>query len=425
MPYLTSLRALLCLSLVLTVANVWSSTQPTAGDFSRLGLFINQIQEANPEIQAAQAGIDAAQARFQGAAKPIYNPEMTLEGEKVEGDGSFNYAVGLSQTFDTHNKRGAGEQVSQAHLEAIKSGLSALRQAKIVGLLDAIAQIENSKEIISLTQQRLQLLERFQHLAEQRHQAGDVPLIEVELARLAVAEAAMAHAQASGELIVAKGAFFALAGAFPPEQLRLPASLPTHLSAELSNDQLVTQHPQVKQALLKAQAARWKTDAIDRDRRSDPTLGVMASREDDANKLTLSISMPLQIRNNFSSQVTVAHSEALQIEQEAQQIYRTTLAQLQTARDGYMLISQAWQVWVSRGQRSLKQQSELLEQLWQAGELETTEYLVQLQQNLDTRIAGAELHGALWNAWVKWLAAAGQVSEWVGIPADSATTSAY
>lgn len=433
MSFFTCLRASLCACLVASGATVWAPAILSAGLPSSvdsavgLGPFINRILDANPEIQAAQAAVDAASARVLGVGLPLHNPELALEGEKVGAANS--YGIGLSQTIDWHDKRGVQEQAVQAGLDATRSALDALRQAKAVELLDAMVRILNSKEITSLAKQRFQLLERFQTLAEQRQSAGDIPVTEVELARMAVAEAAMAHAQAGGELVEARGDFFALAGEPPPERLHLPATLPTILPDGWENEQLASSHPNVRQAHLLARVARMQINAAGRERRADPTLGFMAGREDAENRLTLSFSMPLQVRNNFRSSVAVARSEALQAEQEAQQIYRTTLAQLQTARDRYTLISRAWRVWVSRGQSSLKQQSQLLEQLWQAGELETTGYLVQLQQTLDTRIAGAELHGSLWHAWVNWQAATGQVFEWIGNPvigkSDAVATSSY
>jgi len=435
MSFFTYLRAGLCACLVANAATAWSSISPSgqppssARNVTNLSQFINRILDENPEIQAAQAAIDAAHARVQGAGLPIYNPELELEGAKTERTDFYDYGVGLSQTIDMHDKRGAQERAIQAKLEATRSALHALRQTKAVELLDAMVRILNNKEITSLTKQRFQLLERFQTLAEQRQNAGDIPLIKVELARLAVAEAAMAHAQAGAELVEAKGDFFALAGKPPPEPLHLPSTLPSSLPNAQEDEQLAGSHPNVRQIHLLAQVARMQINATDRERRADPTLGLMAGREDEENKLTLSFSMPLQVRNDFRSSVTAARSEALQAEQEAQQAYRTTLAQLRTARDRYTLVSQAWRVWLSRGQSSLKQQSQLLEQLWQAGELETTEYLVQLQQTLDTRIAGAELHGAMWHAWIEWQAATGQVFEWIGSPAistsDAAATSSY
>ena len=424
MSFFTCLRAGLCACLVASATAAWSSDtssgvqSPPVGNVTNLSQFINRILDRNPEIQAAQAAIDAARARVQGADLPIYNPELELEGAKTAHTDFYDVGVGLSQTIDIHDKRGAQEQVIQAELEATRSALSALRQTKAVALLDAMVRILNSSEITLLAKQRFQLLERFQALAEQRHSAGDIPLIKVKLTRLAVAEAAMAHAQAGGELVEAKGDFFTLAGEPAPKELHLPATLPAHLPDQ-SSEQLASTHPSVRQVHLLALAARVQINASDRTRKADPTLGLMVGREDEANKLTLSFSMPLQVRNNFRSNVTIARSEALQAEQEAQQVYRATLAQLQTARERYTLVSRAWHVWVSRGQSSLKKQSQLLEQLWQAGELETTEYLVQLQQMLDTRIAGAELHGAMWRAWIKWQAATGRVFEWISNPVIS------
>ncbi len=425
MSFFTCLRAGLCACLVASATAAWSSDVPSGvqsppvGNVTNLSQFINRILDRNPEIQAAQAAIDAARARVQGAGLPIYNPELELEGAKTAQTDFYDVGVGLSQTIDIYDKRGAQEEAIQAELEATQSALSALRQAKAVALLDAMVRILNSSEITLLTKQRFQLLERFQALAEQRQSAGDIPLIKVKLTRLAVAEAAMAHAQAGGDLVEAKGDFFTLAGEPPPKQLHLPATLPARLPDAQSSEQLASTHPKVRQVHLLALAARMQINASDRTRKADPTLGLMVGREDEANKLTLSFSMPLQVRNNFRSSVMTARSEALQAEQEAQQVYRTTLAQLQTARERYTLVSRAWHVWISRGQSSLKQQSQLLEQLWQAGELETTEYLVQLQQMLDTRIAGAELHGAMWHAWIKWQAATGRVFEWISKPVIS------
>ncbi|MCF6283438.1 MAG: TolC family protein [Candidatus Polarisedimenticolaceae bacterium] len=239
MSFITCLRAGLCACLVTSAATAWSSTiqlSLAAGNMTGLSQFINQILDKTPEIQAAHSAIEAAQARLQGAGLPIYNPELELEGEKREGADHYDYGIGLSQTIDLHDKRSMQERAAQAELAATQSALNALRQTKAVELLDAMVRILNSKEITSLTKRCFQLLERFQTLAEKRHSAGDIPLIEVELTRLAVAEAAMTHALAGGQLVEAKGDFFTLAGKLPPKRLHLPASLPTYPPAEYSRE---------------------------------------------------------------------------------------------------------------------------------------------------------------------------------------------
>lgn len=417
MSFFTCLRASLCACLVAGAAGAWASAVPSGqpssstGSAAGLGPFINRILDENPQIQAARAAVDAARARMQGAGRPLYNPELGLEGEKTESDD--NYWIGLNQTIDLHDKRSAREQAGRAELDAVQAALQALRQAKAVELLDAMVRILNSQKITSLARQRFQLLERFRDLAEQRQHTGDIPLIEVELARLAVAEAAMARAQAAAGLAEARGDFLALAGELPPGHLRMPAALPSSLPDAAGDEQRAAGHPDVRQAHLLAQAARKQINATDRNRKADPTLGVTGGRDGEESTVILSFSMPLQVRNDFRSSVDAARSEALQAEQEAQQAYRTALARLRAARDRYTLTSDAWRTWTAGGQKSLEQQSDLLERLWRAGELGTTDYLIQLQQTLNTRIAGAELQGGLWRAWIDWQAASGQVFEWL------------
>ncbi|MGB2692965.1 MAG: TolC family protein, partial [Thermodesulfobacteriota bacterium] len=66
------------------------------------------------------------------------------------------------------------------------------------------------------------------------------------------------------------------------------------------------------------------------------------------------------------------------------------------------------------GQLSLQRQGDLLQRMWDAGELSTTEFLVQLRQTLDTRESALQLKLTLWRAWFEWLAASGQVDKWLG-----------
>ncbi len=67
------------------------------------------------------------------------------------------------------------------------------------------------------------------------------------------------------------------------------------------------------------------------------------------------------------------------------------------------------------GRHSLDRHGALLERRWEAGELSTTDYLVQLRQSLDTRESALDLQLTLWLAWFEWLAASGQVDNWLGL----------
>ncbi|WP_419631261.1 hypothetical protein [Thiolapillus sp.] len=88
-------------------------------------------------------------------------------------------------------------------------------------------------------------------------------------------------------------------------------------------------------------------------------------------------------------------------------------AQLKSAGQRYTLVSDAWKQWLSQGRSSLQKRIRLLETLWRAGEISTTDYLLQVQQALDTQIAGIELHGDFWNAWLAWMNHSASLDNWL------------
>ena len=395
---------------VCSTSSLAAMTSAQAQTLARHAAIVAQALTANPEIQAARASLEAIQARLGGAGLPLYNPELELEAERTDIN---TFSVGIRQTLDWHAKQDTQERLMRAELAAAQAQLAALQLRKTAALLQALGGIRLHQEIARLSRRRSEILERFTSLAEQRHRVGDIPQAEMELARLSLAEAVMQHASFGAELIQAQSDFFRLSGRSlqspPPFPQALPASLPGNADAVA----LARQHPQVLAAHLTAQAMRQGVQAEDRQRRADPTIGLRAGQEDRDNLLALSLAMPLQVRNDFRSRVDSARAQALKAEQEALQVLRSVHARLQAARERYDLIARAWSLWSSQGRSSLQLRIELLEAQWQAGEMNTTDYLLQVRQTLDTQISGTRLQGDLWNAWIEWLSASGALATWL------------
>ncbi|NOX92559.1 MAG: hypothetical protein GXP18_08965 [Gammaproteobacteria bacterium] len=55
-------------------------------------------------MQGAQARVDAAQARSDGADRPLHNPSLGLDAERTDINTSI---IGLTQTLDWSDKQGA------------------------------------------------------------------------------------------------------------------------------------------------------------------------------------------------------------------------------------------------------------------------------------------------------------------------------
>ena len=399
-----------------SMATLWmspsfSTEQPIATtNLDRLIVIVDQAMMSNPEIQAAEAAVEATQAQLAGAKLPINNPELGLEAERTDVE---TYALGISQTLDWHDKQGAHEQVAEMRVSAAQESLVALKLNKATELLVAAGSITTQRQINQLAKRRTEIMRRSVALAERRLAAGDIPLGDLELARLSMAEAAMREAQTGAELIRANNVFFTLSGRQLQDDISLPSKLVYEWPDAGNAEATASNHPAVKSAQRLAQVARLQIRAVDQGRKADPTIGFAAGRDDDENLVGFSISIPLHVRNNFRSDVDAARAEALQAEQQALQTFREVVARLQAARERYQMISQAWSMWVSQGQVSLKQRTALLETQWQAGEMSTTDYLLQVHQTLETRSSETELQGERWSTWVEWLSASAHLNDWL------------
>ena len=124
--------------------------------------------------------------------------------------------------------------------------------------------------------------------------------------------------------------------------------------------------------------------------------------------------MPLNIRNRFTYEVAAAKAEHTLAQRLAENIELRARRRLLAANERHRLTRDAWQSWLRTGEPNLGQQADLLERLVLAGELSTTDYLVQLNQTLDTAASALELRRQHWLAWFEWLASTGQVDVWLG-----------
>jgi len=401
----TSAAVLGCI-LILPVGAVNATGQPT------LTTLVRSVLDDNPRALAARSALNAAQARESAADRPLYNPDLDIDYEDA---GNVTKTLGLSQSIDWGDKREARTRVAALERERVVAELAGVRQELALELLTALADYHTAAELTVLAEQRRSLMQRFLSLTEQRRQAGDLGQVELDLARLADTEASLQLARLMGVQAEAEQALTTIVDAGPNGWPTLPDIPTSTLFNVADTDILLEQLPALRVARHQISAARAAVDLSRRERRADPTIGLRGGREASDNLIGLTFSIPLFVRNNFSAEVDAANADAIQIEQGAQNTYRTGRARLISTAQRFELGRQAWEGWLQTGQSSLESQVQLLERLWSAGELSTADYLVQIKQTLDTRTAAAELHGSLWQAWFEWLAASGRTESWLGL----------
>lgn len=399
-----------------------------------LAALVSETLAGNPRVQAAAAALAAGEARQRGAEQPLYNPELEADFEKADVRTS---SVGLRQAIDWTDKREALGGIAAAEREALAAELADVRQALAAELLSSLVDFHTRLELERLAGQRTELTGQFLAVARRRHEAGDLPQVEVDMAQLAAQQALILKAKATTARVEAVQDLVALTGGQRPAWPALPEVVPEAVPAAMPGamPDAVTDDPAVDPGMdllrlpaLRAQqarinAARQTVRLKRRESRPDPTIGVRGGREDSEGLVGVTFSIPLFIRNDFKAGVAAADAEAASAGSRLQDMARQARARLVSTSERYRLTREAWLAWREAGEFSLQRQTTLLQRLWQAGELSTTDYLVQLAQSLDTQADATELHGDLWHAWVDWLAASGGVESWLGLEASATTVS--
>jgi len=146
---------------------------------------------------------------------------------------------------------------------------------------------------------------------------------------------------------------------------------------------------------------------------ADPSIAIRGGKEDKESLVGVTLTIPINIRNNFTAEIKAAQQDYLQSEQLAQQAWKNLRRDIISQTRHYELTRNAWQQWRLSGQASIQRQLNLLKRLWRTGDLSTTDYLVQIKQNLDTQSAGIELHTTLWASWLMWLDSTAQIETWL------------
>ncbi len=388
-----------------------AETAPFQADLSLIK-FVREVVSENPRVQAARAALDAQSALRDAASRPLYNPQLTIAAENADTD---TRALGLSQTLDWNGKRKARTAVAQSDLFVAEANYLGTRWAVTVGLLEGLARHQTGVDRDALAEARRSMMAKFSALAERRFEAGDLAQVELDLARLALADARIQKATTGVRLAEARQAVRNLTPASAASMWpKLPSAMPK-LPHEATNSQSIVQElPEVLAARRQVESAGALVELRRRERRPDPTLSFAGGEEEGESLIGLNVTIPLFVRNRFSYEVTAAMAERSQAEEIANDVTQRALARLESATERYGLSRNAWGQWGSTGQISLARKTSELQKLWQSGELSTTDYLVQLSATLDVRESALDLREALWRSWFEWLSASGQVDLWLG-----------
>ena len=377
---------------------------------------LHALWDSSPQIRAARADLDAARARERASQQALYNPTLSLDAENADVD-RRSASIGL--TLDVSGKRRARAAEGAAVLQAGESAFEIARRDLAAHWLRAWTATIIAQRQAQLGQHRLDLMQRFDTLAAQRLTVGDISAPERDLAALALGEAQAAQATLLGDAASARASLRSLADGPGDELPPLPATLPPPSHALVAR--VVEELPELQLASAQVQRSDAAVIAARRNRIPDPTISLTGGhvRSGELNQrisdriVGLSISIPLPLLNSGGAEVdaTRAEGDAAAAQLASQRL--ALLAMQDETRARYDALREAADAFRSGRAAAFEDRTALLEKLWRAGEIGTSDYLVQLKQSLDTALSGLELENRLWQAWFDYLRATGRLVDWI------------
>ena len=381
---------------------------------STLGTFVNQVLDNNPAIQAAKSNVLAAKARENASSQPLYNPELSVQKQNAIENTEL---VQIDQTFDWANKREARRNVGTANAWVAQAELDNLRQQLATSILIALAKYQAEQKAVKLAKERSSLFQQFVSISTKRHANGDIARVDLDLAQLALSEALAQQADAEINMSQALQSLRAITGFAQMNWPSLSDSLPILSSNSINTDKFITQLPAFLVLSRKYQSALARIKVAERDRYPDPTIGVQGGRQTDGDQkrglVGVTIGIPLFIRNPYRAEVDAANYDAMEAEGKRADLIRQVRAEIKSSAERYQTLYQAVHQWQQISGKPLSDGIVLTERLWQAGEITTTDYVVQVKQRIDSQIAGVDLKGRTWQAWAEWLRSSGQIDRWL------------
>jgi len=401
--------------LLLTLAFAFNSVSKaeTALDIAPLAVsdFVKNSLNQQPRLLAAQADIASYSANLQAARQAIYNPELELA---YENSSANTKTIGISQTLDWGDQQGSRTDLAVAELSVIKTNYTVVVQNFATSLLIGLAQNQTAKQLEQLSSEALKLMQKFKRIAEQRHQAGDLNQVDLNLAQLAYSQALMEHASSLSRVTEMHEQLRSIVGVLP-EQLPV---LPEQLSEPLLHDNLdsfLMELPTIRSKMAEVQSNRQQIALRKSQQAWNPTIGVTAGTEGGDGLIGLNLSIPLNVRNDFSAEVDVAYQQMIASEQRAQQDYRNIRANIIATTARYRNLLSAWDSWRQNSRDNVTQQLILINQLWQAGDMSASDYLLQVKQALEIQATGFELRNELWKTAFEWMRLTASVDKWLNI----------
>ncbi len=150
---------------------------------------LSRARERAPQIVSARLAIDEARARLAGASHRQSNPDVDLAVGNRQGNGErlTDLDVGVAQSFEPGQRRSSREAMANASIAQNTASLEDVTRATLLETATLFLRTLQHSERVRLLDRSLELADNVLQIADRRFQAGDIAILDVNIARAAAA----------------------------------------------------------------------------------------------------------------------------------------------------------------------------------------------------------------------------------------------
>lgn len=258
-----------------------------------------QLIGEEPAVVQTRHALEAARQRAQGLSAGAH--EWTARGslqqrrERSSGVDTREWTVGLERAIRVAGKAGIDRELGEAQLRLARARHDEARHEAARELLTLWLDWTAAQRVLRLWQEQQQAAQDNLEAVDKRRRAGDASRLELNSARVDLAEVQRQHSAARADEARARAR---LRGRFPDLSLQpVPDTVPEALGGELAmwRERILDESDALRIAREEARVAALQAARARADRVADPTLGVYASSERSGAErvVGLSFSMPI------------------------------------------------------------------------------------------------------------------------------------
>lgn len=395
-------------------AGLWAALVPAlaAGNdgeaqwVQRLGLPpllpTREVITALPQVQAARAGVDLAQAREQGLQAGVHEWTLragTQERSETAGPRYIENDVALERNFRWGGKAQTDRQLGAAGVSAAHSAYADTWHESVRGLLQGWYDWQRARSAASVQARQTTLAQEQLAIAARRVKAGDVPRLDELMAQAEHDRQQAQQQQAAGQEAMLRTELqkrhpgLALEAASTGEHDASALQLPE--VADSWVQRILEDNHEIELAEAQVRVARLRSERAGQDRLADPLVGVRAARERGGAENIVGVYIGIPLSGSYrASEQRVALAELDAAEQRLLQTRQRVEAAAQRVvlRATHALAT--WQRLAAVAQ-AMERVSTLGMKAYSLGEMTLTEALQSRRTALDAALAA---EAARWDA---------------------------